>query len=145
MTDDSIDLDIEQGTIQYTPRRQIYFGARYSVLFPVRFERVIDNLTARDFRMIFTLIRFCEIGNTVDISRARLARHTGISENHISTIMGKLERLEIISILQRGQSYRLNEDFFWRGTAEAYQERRRETRIERAALSRDDPEEGSNQ
>ena len=123
MSDDQSEIDVEQGTISFTPRRQFHFGAPYLVPFHSRFEAVVPSLTTRDFRVLFALLRSCGIGNTINISRTALEHQTGISVNHISTILRKLERLEIISIIERGRSYMLNEMFFWRGSAEARQDR----------------------
>ena len=128
MVDEPMELDLAEGTLAYVPRRQHYFDDQYAVFFSRRFEEVMRHLTGRDYRVLIVMLRFCSFGNDIHVSRSVLARSTGIAENHISSITRKLERLEIITVVERGIGYRLNERYFWRGTAENHAERRQETR-----------------
>ena len=99
MTNDRQEIDIEDGTFLFTPREQHWFDAPYTVFFNRRFEEVAHQLTSRDFRVLIAMLGFCDFGNTVHATRARLSQHTGIAENHISSVIRKLERLGIITIL----------------------------------------------
>jgi hypothetical protein len=128
MTNDRQEIDIEEGTVSFTPREQHWFDARYTVFFNRRFEEVMNQLAGRDFRVLIVMLRFCDYGNNIHVLRSELARRTGIAENHISSIVWKLERLEIITVIERGTRYRLNEHYFWRGSAQNHNQRRRETR-----------------
>jgi transcription initiation factor IIE alpha subunit len=133
MTNDRQEIDIEEGTVSFTPREQHHFDAAYTVFFNRRFEEVMNQLAGRDFKVLIVMLHFCEFGNDIRVSRSELARRTGIAENHISSIVRKLERLEIITVIERGARYRLNERYFWRGSAENHNQRRRETRRQLAA------------
>jgi hypothetical protein len=128
MADETVQLDIAEGLLEFTPRQQYHFDAPYSVFFNRRFEEVMHQLAGRDFKVIIVMLRYCDYGNNVHVSRSDLARRTGIAENHISSIIRKLERLEIINVIDRGIRYRINERYFWRGSAENHNQRRRETR-----------------
>jgi len=128
MADETVQLDLAEGSLEFTPRQQHYFDAPYSVLFNRRFEEVMHQLAARDFRVLFVMLRFCDYGNNIHVARSELARRTGIAENHISSIIRKLERLGIISVIERGARYQISERYLWRGSAENYNRRRQETR-----------------
>ena len=128
MADEPLELDLEDGTLTYIPRQQYHFDAPYSVFFNRRFEEVMHQLTGRDFRVLIVMLRHCDFGNDVHVTRSALSRRTGIAENHISSIIRKLERQGIITVINRGTRYRINERYFWRGSSENYNERRRETR-----------------
>ena len=138
MTNDRQEIEVEEGTVSFTPREQHWFDAQYTVFFNKRFEEVADQLTTRDFRVLIAMLRFCDYGNNIHTSRSALSRHTGIAVNHISSIIRRLERLRIIIILERGARYRINERYFWRGSAESHGERRRETRRQRESNERID-------
>ena len=88
----------------------------------------MHQLTGRDFRVLIVMLRFCDYGNDVHVTRSELARRTGIAENHISSIIRKLERLGIIAVTERGARYQISERYFWRGLAENHTQRRHETR-----------------
>ena len=145
MADDTREFDVESGTLRYTPREIHRFDAPYSVFFNRRFEEMMHELAGRDYRVLIVMLRFCDHGNDIHVHRSELARRTGIAENHVSSIIRKLERLQILTVVERGSVYRLNERYFWRGRAEAYQERRRERRgshvpaSQRERGARDDP------
>jgi len=134
MADETVQLDLAEGSLEFTPRQQHHFDAHFSVFFNERFEEVMNQLAGRDYRVLIVMLRFCDYGNNVHVSRSELARRTGIAMNHISSIVRKLERLEIITVIERGASYQLNERYFWRGTAENHNQRRRETRSQLAAV-----------
>ena len=125
MADESIQLDLAEGTLDYTPRPKFHFDALYTVFFNRRFEEVMHQLAGRDFKILVVMLRFCAFGNDIRVQRTELARLTNIAENHISSIIRKLERLGIMTVVERGSAYQLNERYFWRGNSEEYNERRR--------------------
>lgn len=129
MADEPVELDLEDGTLTYTPRQQYHFDAPYCVFFSRRFEEVMHLLTGRDFRVLIVMLRFCNYGNDVHVHRSQIARRTGIAENHVSSVIRKLEKLEILTVIERGSRYRLNERYYWRGSAQNHADRRRETRL----------------
>ena len=133
MAEDTIQVDLAEGTLEYTRRQQFYFDAPYTMFFHRRFDEVMHLLTARDFRVLIVMLRYCDFGNNVHASRSELARRTGIAENHVSSVIRKLERLGIITVTERGARYQISERYFWRGSAENHNQRRRETRSRLAA------------
>ena len=137
MVDEAVELDLEDGTLTYTPRQQYHFDAPYCVFFSRRFEEVMHQLTGRDFKVLIVMLRHCDFGNDVHVTRSILSQRTGIAENHVSSIIRKLERHGLITIVNRGNRYRISERYFWRGTAESHNERRMETRNGNSPLATD--------
>lgn len=137
MTDDPEQIEVESGTIQYTPRRRHRFGERYAVLFPRRFFPILAQLSPRETKVLFAMLCYCEFGNAVRVHRSVLSEMVGFPVNHVSTCCRNLERLGVLNVEQRGEAFVLNEEYLWRGSAEDYQARRRERREQQ----REDPDE----
>ena len=91
-----------------------------------------EELNGTDLKVFMFMLSELDFENYIRVTQKRITEHTKIRQQHVSTALTKLTKLNIIEkvTLDNLKAYRLNPSYAWKGKISAFQKDEKERKQE---------------